>query len=133
MMHKMDWTKAGLTAVIGSLGSVLMGEKDTVISVLGVNLPAPVAIGGVVGAASIGSELAHDYILPHIPKNERFVNLESSALAVGSAGGLTAAILTYAGAPRENWANSFALGGGSVVLGQYANNSLYGLHGESLF
>ena len=133
MMHKMDWTKAGLTAVIGSLGSVLMGEKDTSVNLFNVNVPAPVAIGIVVGGASIGSELAHDYILPHIPKNERFVNLESSALAVGTAGGLTTAILTYAGAPRENWAKSFMLGGGSVVLGQYANNSLYGLHGESLF
>jgi hypothetical protein len=134
MNVKADLTKAVFVAGAGVLGSILMGEKDTKIPLAGMNLPAPLLLGVATGTSSVVADMAHDYVLPHIPHNDKWVNMESSALAVSTAGASTSAILYFGtGMPRENLFNSFALGGGAVIAGDYAHSKTYGLHGESLF
>src|SRR3954470_15581026 len=45
-------------------------------------------LGAVLGAgSSFVSEVAHNYILPHIPGNMKYVQFESMVLSVASSGG----------------------------------------------
>jgi hypothetical protein len=120
--------KALMTAAIGAVGSiVLMGEGDTKVPIFGIDIPAPILIGAATGLSSFGADLAHDYVLPHIPKNEKLVNMEAAALSIGAGAIGTTGILYYGtGMPLSNWMNSSLLGGGSVVLGDYAHSKLHG-------
>ena len=71
------------------------------ISLGGVDVPTWV-VGGAVGAgASMLSDMAHAWILPHISANKRFENLESAALAPAVSAGATVALYKALGAAGD--------------------------------
>src|SRR5271154_3100310 len=117
-------TKAGLAGGIAAAASYFMGEAQGSISLLGVNVPIPVAIFGAVGASSIAADLGHDWVLPHIPGNATWTNVESAALGLGLSGGTTSLILNRElGQPTVNF---FVLGAGSYVAADYILNKWKG-------
>lgn len=80
------------------------------------------AIGTSAAVGSVAAQVAHDYILPHIPQDKRFVSVETAALnAAASGAGALAAI--YFMDPRVAMGNPLTIAGlavGSEVIGNYA-------------
>lgn len=115
--------RAAVTAAVGGVASMLMGENGST-ALFGVVMPAPVAIGTAVGLSSVAASLGHDYILPHIPLDQKYNNIESAALGIGLSGGSSAYLmsgLTF----DSNMRNSFLLGAGSYVAGEYIDKKLF--------
>jgi len=118
-----DIVRAGISGLTGGLASyTLLNEQGGTASFFGLQLPTSAVIGSSVAIASLLGDTLHDYVLPHISKNNKLNNFESSLLQIGVGGGGTAGILLYNGAPAQSIPNSFLLGAGSVVGGHYVTD-----------
>jgi hypothetical protein len=116
--------KATITGAVAGLASaVIFGETGTY-QVAGVNLPTPVAIGLANGASSVVADLAHEYVLPQIPMNAKYANLEAMALGLGVSGGSTAFLLNGSLLDSSSM-NAFLLGAGSYAAGDYLDQKFF--------
>jgi len=126
-----DWVmKAGSTGVIAGAAAFLLGDKSTLtVSVISI----PSSVGFALGAAggSISADLAHQYIFPLIPHNEKYDNMEATSLSIAASG-----LGTYAAASLfgpANFMQTFALGAGAYVAGDFVwSNYLGGKPGPLL-
>ena len=121
MFDKINVKKAVMSGAVAAAGGYLLfGESGNDIAVAGMNIPASVVIAGSVASASVVSDAAHEYILPMIPQDKKFENVESVALSVATSGLASAGTLRLAGVPSSNMISSFALGSGSYLASDYA-------------
>lgn len=111
-------------AVAAAAGYFLFGETgDT--NFLGTAVPVPLALFGGMAASSILADTAHDYVLPHIPGNEKFSNIEAAALGIGVSGAASAYILNGT-LGTSSAMNSAILGAGSYAAGEYFDSKFFG-------
>jgi len=129
---KDDLIKAGLSAGIAGVGSYLfLGEANgqTNLPFISYSVPTSLAIGTAVGGASLVSNMAHDYVLPHINKSakSKLTNVESALLQIGTAGAATSIILVYgSNMPPSNLSTSFLVGSASAIAGEYVGDVALG-------
>lgn len=126
--------KAGITAAVAGVGSmVLHGESINVSVPIGGmgSLPAPFLVGAAAGLGSAASDAAHYWVLPHIPGNQKFQNIEAAALGFTTAGIATMATVNYFGGAGEKSMDAFLLGGGAAVAGDYITEKIYPASGSS--
>lgn len=118
-------TKAGATGLIaGAAGYVLFGgSKNTTLA--GMTVPGAIPMGlGAAGGAIVG-DLAHHYISPLIPHDQKFDQMEHAVVSVGAAGAGTALVSSLIGGPPVI-GNSLLLGAGSYIAGDYTYNHFLG-------
>ena len=114
--------KAGLTGATIAVGSMLLFGQTGNIKVFNMNVPAYLPIGIAGGTSSIVGDIAHDYILPHIPQVEKMKNLESAGLNFLTTGGaFVGSLMVITGVPAQNIPKAFIFVGGTklVVDGVY--------------
>lgn len=124
------WKKIGedalTSAVLGGLaGYFLAGEAGNSQYVMGMNIPTSVIIGGSCAAGSVAGDLAHRYILPQIPYEKKYGNMEALALGVAATGGVTAITMSMAGANSESLIQAMMLGVGSKLGAQLVTDYLF--------
>lgn len=78
-------TKAALTAAVGGVAGMLLVPGDARVSLLGMQLPQYFGLGIGAGIGSVAGDLAHNYVLPHIPQNQKWIGVETAAVSVGAA------------------------------------------------
>jgi len=115
--------KIGTKAVLAGVASAVVGTVyfgNGSVPVMGWNMPVYVPLAGSAAVGSVLSDVSHDYILNHIPKNEKYINIESAALgvAVSGAGSLASLALTLPLA-QGSYLPAFAIGAGSYVGADY--------------
>lgn len=126
--------KAGITGAVAGVGSMVFHGESVGMSIpIGsqLNLPAPVLVGAAAGLGSVAADAAHYWILPHIPGNQKYANLESAALGFATAGVGTMVTLNYLGGAGEKSMDAFLLGGASAVAGDYITEKIYPASGSS--
>lgn len=112
----------GLLAYVGSM-AVCPDQRANLFGFESNNHVFYGALG--VGGSFIG-ELAHNWILPHIPSNSKFLNTESMILSPAVVGGVFALGTKYMVSPNGTFDQPvplykpFLLGAGSEIAGSYA-------------
>ena len=110
----------GATMAVGSM--TLFGDSGN-INVLGATLPAYVPIGSVGVLSSIIGDAVTEYVLPHIPQDEKLKNLESAALNFAASGGAFPLILKVTtGINNDAMPKAFVFGGSSKLLSDAVYN-----------
>jgi hypothetical protein len=109
-------TKGVTTGMIAALAGMLLFENDS-ISVAGIKLPESVAISLGAAAGSLSADLAHKYIMPHIPTNQKYEKAEFAAISVSASGLGTFTVSNLIGSALM--APTFALSARSYILGDY--------------
>lgn len=120
--------KACLAAGIAGIGSVVFYDDSmsNMVNLGFMRLPSPVAVGLAVGGSAVATDIAHAYILPHIPGNAKFANIESMALGIAVSGLGTIGVIRFlSGGGGFDW-ESFLLGAGSYVAADYLDSKLFG-------
>jgi hypothetical protein len=108
--------KATLTATIAGVAANFLIPGGSV-NVAGMSVPQAAAIGLGAASGSIAGDLAHKYVLPHIPQNEKYVEAESAVVSVGAAiAGAYVAMNMIGDTPIMT---PVMLGGGSYLLSDY--------------
>lgn len=116
-----DWLmKAGLTGVTAALAAyVVTGDNaGRTINVLGMDLPGVAVIGLGGAAGSLTADMAHQWIFPLIPNNEKYDRAEAAALSVGAAGAGCYIASSLLG-PSPALLPSIAIGSGSFIASDY--------------
>lgn len=109
-------TKATLTAAIAGTAAVFLIPSDSV-SIAGMAVPQAAAIGLGAAGGSIAGDLAHKYVLPHIPQNEKYLGVESAAVSVAAAvAGAYLGMSTFGDVPIMT---PVLLGGGAYITSDY--------------
>lgn len=122
--------KGAVAGTISATASaVVFGERGNT-NVFGVNMPIPAAIGITNAAASVGADLAHEYIFPHIPGNEKYAAAESAALGLAVSGFGTAYLLNRENLQVGTFMNGAALGAGSYALADWIDGRFLGGVGD---
>jgi len=120
------WDKArkGLaTGVIAyAAGRFILGDEGQS-DLFGFNMDSNVALGLSAAGDSVAADLAHDYILPHIPGNEKYANPEAALLGLGTAGAASALIYNQGGVGVPQSMNLFLVGAGSYAAGEYIDRN----------
>ena len=121
-------TKSLLTGAVNGVTSfILFGNEN--VNIMGMSIPSYIASGlGGVGS-SVAADVAHNYLMPHIPVNQKYDALEAAALGIGISGATNYLLLSPAGI---SMADSFLLGAGTYVAAdflwlQYVNVEMSGL------
>jgi hypothetical protein len=109
-------TKGIATGVIAALAGMLLFENES-IYIAGIKLPGSVAMGLGATAGSLSANLAHKYIMPHIPANQKYEKAEFAAIFNAASGLGTFAVSNLIGSAPM--APAFALGTGSYISGNY--------------
>ncbi len=85
-----DWkemaSKAALTGAIATAASFLL-VGDGPASFGGISIPSSLALGLGAAGGSVVGDLAHQYVLPHIPQDQKYLGIESAAISIGAAAG----------------------------------------------
>ncbi len=116
--------KAGLSGVVAGVGSsILFGNGNA--DFFGVSLSAPVVVGGAVGLGSAVSDLVSENIIENMDIAQNVKTLEATAVRVGVCGAASSLILMGNGMPVSNLSQSFLLGAGSKLAGDYAEQMLF--------
>jgi hypothetical protein len=74
-------TKGVATGAIAAVAGMLLFE-DKSLYVAGVQVPGAIAMGLGAAAGSVSADLAHKYIMPHIPANQKYEKAEFAALSI---------------------------------------------------
>jgi hypothetical protein len=104
----------GLVSIAGSYAS---GESGKVAQIGGISLSLPVFQGIVTGLSSTGGETLKQWVLPMLPNNAMYSNMESTFLSpvlVGVTNGVAMHLLT-----KTRGKERFVLGAGSEIAGSY--------------
>lgn len=117
-----EWvTKGAATGIIAGIARMLLFE-DKSLFVARVRVPGAIAMGIGAAAGSVGTNLAHQYILPMIPHNQKYEKMESAAIALVASGLGTYAATNLLG--NAAFGPAFAVGAGSYLAGDYAWHNL---------
>ena len=109
-------TKATLTAAIAGAAAAFVIPGGSV-SIAGMSVPQAAAIGLGAASGSIAGDLAHKYVLPQIPQNEKYLGAESAAVSIGaSIAGAYVAMNMMGDVPIMT---PVLLGGGSYMASDY--------------
>jgi hypothetical protein len=109
-------TKGAATGAIAALAGMLLFE-DKALVIAGMRVPGSVAMGLGAAAGSLSADLAHKYVMPHIPANQKYEKAEFAIISVAASGLGTFAVSNLIGsAPMVP---AFALGAGSYISGDY--------------
>lgn len=112
-----QFVKPLMNGALCYVGAKAMGvDKPLSLPLIGVKYDAPMTLGIAGVASSFGTELAHNWILPHINQHSKMGQMESMILAPALNGGLLYGIL-YGGNPVEAYNLGFTktLGAGAGV------------------
>jgi hypothetical protein len=109
-------TKGAATGAIAALAVMLLFEDKT-LSVAGIKLPGSVTMGLGATTVFLSADLAHKYIMPHIPANQKYEKAEFAAILIIASGAGTFAVSNLNGGSLM--APSFAIGAGSYISGDY--------------
>lgn len=113
-----EWvSKATLTAAIAGVTTFAVMTPGKV-PLFGMNVPVSIAAGLGCAAGSLTADFAHEYVLPYIPHNEKYMQAESAALGVFSAGVGNYIFSSLVG-PAPRFPIAFGIGAGSYVLADY--------------
>ena len=126
MDYKQSAIKAGVEAGVAGAGSLLLGQYGN-IEFFKMSLPGFMVSAGTAALSLIAADAGHVYILPHIPINNKFLNVEAMALD-GGLGALSFALMSFAGIDGLNYENVGKLalfGGASVLGGKYIFNEFF--------
>ena len=126
--------KPAIAGLVGTVAAaVVLRESGGPLYAFGSEYNAPLFAGGMCAVSNIGASLAHDYVLPHIPHNEKFINSEAALLAMAASGGsiYVAGILTGLVEP-SNFIYPIALGAGAQIASDYAYENFVGPYWESM-
>lgn len=110
-------------AVVNTLAN---SSAKVPINVGGMNFTLGTAFPIAVGLGTFLASVSHDYILNHIPHNEKFVNMESAALNAGISGGVPAGLIYFSNKDLMGSAELgklFVLGAASGGLSTYVYDS----------
>lgn len=120
---KDDIVPALVSGGIGILGaSFLLGvDMSMNLNVLGMNMPAYAAIGGVIAASDIAGAALHDFVLEKIPmlQSSGIATYENRLATPIIAGVSTYALFASTISKDVSIMNSMLLGAGSTIAGQY--------------
>jgi hypothetical protein len=104
---------------------MIMGDKFSSSVKMGpLSVPAPLAVGAAVAASSVAADVSRNYILPHIPGNEKFATIEGTALGLGVAGAASAYLMGASGSPQPILFRA-AVGAGSYAAGDYIHGKVF--------
>ena len=116
--------KPAFVGVVGALGArVLLGEDGDLV-LFGKALLGWLGIGGTVMLGSYIGEVSHEWLLPLIPKNEKYASLEGAVLSPVICGLSVYGIMKVGNVVDPEFIRTFALGAGSEVAGDYAYNAV---------
>jgi len=122
-----SWKESGykmlVAGAVGTLGAYVLGERSTY-PLYGMQMPSSTIVGGAAAVGTGVADLAHTYILPHIPGNEKFATLESAGLGLGVSGGGTMLGLKMAGAQNGLMMGGL-IGAGSFVAADYTASKMF--------
>lgn len=119
-------TKAAVTAgVAGALAFVLL--PDASVSLGGMSVPQSVGIGLGAATGSVVGDLAHNYILPHIPQSEKYLAYEDAAVSIGAS--VAGAYIGMGSFGDVSPMTAVLLGGGSYVASDYIYRHFYSQSG----
>jgi hypothetical protein len=123
-------TKAALTGVIAGSAAALLVPGGSV-TVAGMSVPGPVAIGLGASFGSWTGDLAHKFVLPYIPQSQKYQGIESAAISVGGAvAGSYLALSMMGEVPIQT---AIFLGGGAFVAGDYAYYRVFSKQGGFVY
>ena len=115
--------KPAIVGGIAAAGSMFLIDGAARVPFFGMDMSAPVAIGGAVAVGNIAASLSHDYVLKMLPGNdEKMIAWESAILgpALTGAASVLAANMTIGSITGSTaMFQLFALGAGSQVAGSY--------------
>ena len=116
--------KPAIVGGIAAAGSMFLFDGAARVPFFGMDMSAPVAIGGAVAVGNIAASLSHDYVLKMLPGNDDPKNIEWQSALLGPAltGGASvlAANMTIGSITGSTaMFQLFALGAGSQVAGSY--------------
>jgi hypothetical protein len=117
-------TKGDVASILAAIAGLLLSkDKNASLHVAGVNIPGPVALGlSVVAGVSIG-DLAHKYLMLHIPANQQYEKAEFAALSVTSVGLGTYLVSNIIGGTEMGPA--IALGARSYISSDYIYHNFF--------
>ena len=122
MPNLREWLiKGALTSAIAGTGAYLLGEISQ-INLLGMKTPSAVAIRISAGVGSIAADTVHQYVLPLIPANEKYQNIEAAALSIGSSLLATAFVSSLLG--NSAILPTALLGGGAYAASDYSYHTI---------
>lgn len=113
--------KGAVVGVVAATGSMVLFEgSDQPINVMGMNIPAYL-LGGIGSfAGSLITDVGHNYILPVVQTNQKWIQYESIALGIGLSGASSTLVLGMLPSDKAlNVGYSFGLGAGSYIIGDY--------------
>jgi hypothetical protein len=89
--REVEWkeilTKGAAAGVLAAIAGLLLSkDKNASIYVASISVPGPVALGVGASAGASIKDLAHKYLMPHIPANQKYKKAESAAICIASAG-----------------------------------------------
>jgi len=116
--------KAAISGGVAWVAGKMFGE-DGQTQVFGMNLSMPTALAGTTAIGSVAADVAHDYVLPYIPGNDKFNNVESAVLGLGVSGGSAAWLLNEGEVINQPAFNTFLLGAGSYAAGEWIDNKFF--------
>lgn len=127
-----DTLRKGLiTGGVAAAGGALLFGETGATTFFGQAVPVPVALFAANAASSMLADVAHTYLLPSIPGNEKFSNVEAAALGLGVSGASSAYILNGNLGTAESM-NSALLGAGSYAAGEWIDNRFFGGSSQTL-
>lgn len=116
-------TKAALTAAVGGVAGMLLVPGGGSVSVLGMQVPQYVGLGIGAGIGSVAGDLAHNYVLPHIPQDQKWIGVETAAVSVGAAAaGAYVGMSMFGSVPIMT---PLLIGGGSYIGADYLYHNVW--------
>lgn len=111
---------AGITTAVSALFFGVNGN----VSVAGFEMPALAALFATAYVSSYAGELVHDNVLPHISKNQKLAQIESTLVSPMASGAAVVALLmstNMLGSGQNDALRAFAVGAGSNLAAQFVN------------
>jgi hypothetical protein len=110
--------KAGLNAAVSGVATKLVfGGNPGTVNYMGMQIPTAVLSSLSGAVSSVSTDLAHDYVLPYIPKNKKFESLEALGLGLGTSALTNTLFLSQSG--NVNKLYTSALGAGSYAASDW--------------
>lgn len=114
---------SGAVGVLAS--SFLLGvDLSTNLTVGNMNIPAWVAIGGVISASDLVAYVSHDFFLEKLPALQGFATYENRLLAPVLSGASSYLLFRTAISADTSITNAVLLGAGSTIGGKYIADTL---------
>lgn len=110
-----------LAGSIAAATSYFVFDEDGDLPILGMKVPGWAGIGGVVFGSLLIGNVAGNWVLPYIPGNVKFANMEKLLVVPVATGASTAALMYFAvpTARGQLLMKSFAIGAISEIGAQY--------------